>query len=147
MKYLANAILLSCLGFMASCSSQQLTVRSIYSSNHCAPVEYRVEAVSSQQQLDAVITRKPKTFLNRPEALPQVDFTRQSIILVALGEKSTLGYALSMHGQQAVLKGGQLRLPVSIIEPAKNDLQGQVIIRPCQILALPKVSFTEIVLD
>ena len=135
------------LGSIHACSSQQLSIRSIYSSNFCTPLEARVESITSQQQLEDLIRSKPNQLLQKPVAVPQVDFQQQSVILVALGQKNSLGYSIRINDQQAVLDKGKLRLPLSLIQPDLDAFHAQVITRPCRIVALPKANFSEIVLD
>lgn len=130
-----------------ACSNQSIQLRSVYSSNLCNIDQAVIKAVNSQQELESIIVPTLKNFSDKPEQLPQLDFSIESVILVAVGEQSTSGYAVVLNGDQALLKNDRLLLPVSITKPAPGNAQAQVITRPCRILSLPRVEFSEIVLQ
>jgi hypothetical protein len=79
--------------------------------------------------------------------VPQVDFSKHSVVIVALGRQSSLGHSVRLNHHQAVLEHGKLHLPMTVTRPDQDKYQAQVITSPCQIVALPKINFSEILLD
>lgn len=135
------------LSLNGACSSQSLPLRSVYSANVCNTTTAETRTLQTQQEFERVVAGKLKHLSEQAKPLPQLDFSRQSVILVAVGQQSSTGYAVVLKGERAVLKNHQLILPVTITRPAAGSLQAQVISSPCRVLSLPKVEYDQIVLQ
>jgi len=140
-------VLASLLILLSACNHKTLPVSTIYSSNQCAIAERKMSPVTSIKELAEIIQAKPRQFNEKPQALPEVDFTNQSLIVLALGHKPSAGYSINLNRKTAVLQGNKLHLSVSFKAPDANSIQAQVITSPCKVLSLPKVEYSEIVLD
>lgn len=138
-----------CLGMLSSaCSHQQLSMQSVYSSNDCAISEQTIKLIHNQQELTRLL-KSPAQYLDlvgEATKIPVIDFDKQQLILVAMGQKPSSGYSILWQNKQATIKHNKLYLPVELLTPATNSLQAQVVTSPCQIFAIPKAEFDGIVL-
>lgn len=84
--------------------------------------------------------------MNPPPA-PAVDFPREGVLLIAMGQRSAAGHGLSLSGD-ATVRDGVLTVRVDWREPPPGYLQAQVMTSPCLLLRLAAAPFTRIrVLD
>lgn len=139
--------IISFLFSLAACSDQQIPFETIYSSNHCAVTEEQLVVIHSMAELKKIVSSKPKTFIQKTPVLPNIDFEQQSLVLLAIGQKPTVGYSLQITGKQALLDDEKLILPISIINPDPSMMHAQVITSPCKVLSLPKIQLSDIVMN
>ena len=78
------------------------------------------------------------------ELLSRVDFSREGILVISMGQKPTGGYGLALNREIAVISDGAAVLSVSWIEPSEDAILPQVITSPCLAVILPKGSYTRI---
>ena len=79
---------------------------------------------------------------------PMVDFSREGVLLVAMGTRPSAGYGLSLAGASATVRDGVLSVRVDWREPPPGYRQAQVVTSPCLVLKVPVVPFARItVLD
>ncbi|TVR74545.1 MAG: protease complex subunit PrcB family protein [Marinilabiliales bacterium] len=66
--------------------------------------------------------------------LPEIDFSRQTIICVFLGTRSTGGYSVEILG--ASLQGDTLTVLYTTESPAPGDMVSMAITHPCHIVSV-----------
>lgn len=71
----------------------------------------------------------------------RLDFTRELLVLVRMGQQSTGGYSLAMIGDKARLQEGWLELPVHWREPGPGMIVTQALTSPCLFVALPRLQY------
>lgn len=79
-----------------------------------------------------------------PPAPPTVDFSRQGVLLISMGQRPTAGYGLDLAPAAARLRDGVLEIGVDWQEPGPGGMAAQVVTTPCLLLQLPAVSFQRI---
>ena len=138
-------LLIAFLGITnTACSGQMIPLQTIFSSNNCAIRERVLRSIDSASELDHFFLSLPKNFSISPPVSLEIDFRKQALILFALGQKPTSGFAIELEKKVARLRDGTLYLPVSIREPDKGSFQAQLITSPCRIFSIPKTDFTGI---
>lgn len=106
--------------------------RQITQSAHCgltAPGHLYLESKEQIQQLEALPGRNLSL-----DSLRTVNFGQEHIVLVALGQKPTGGFSVTLAG--ANLKDGQLELSVHTREPAPGTMVTQALTTPCAVIAV-----------
>ena len=78
------------------------------------------------------------------ELLSEVDFSREGILIVEMGQKPTAGYGLELNHMVAVVSDDMAVLRVSWVEPPKDAIVSQVITSPCLVIILPKGPYSQI---
>lgn len=79
-----------------------------------------------------------------PPPPPEVDFSREGVLLIAMGQRSSAGYGLVLADDVASVRNGVLTVPVSWREPPPGRQQGQVMTSPCLLATVPDAGFTRI---
>jgi hypothetical protein len=74
----------------------------------------------------------------------RVDFSREGVLIVAMGQKPTGGYELGLNRESAVLSGDTAVLTLSWIEPAEGAILPQIITNPCLVIKLQKGPYSQI---
>jgi hypothetical protein len=79
-----------------------------------------------------------------PPPPPMVDFPREGVLLIAMGQRSSAGYGLTLADKVAVVRDGVLTVRVDWREPLPDHLRAQVMTSPCLLVAVPDAGFTRI---
>ena len=83
-----------------------------------------------------------------PPPPPAVDFPREGVLLIAMGQRPTGGYGLSLAEETAAVRDGVLTVRADWREPLPGYRLAQVITAPCLMVKLPSAGFSRIrVLD
>lgn len=69
-----------------------------------------------------------------PPAVPAVDFTRESVLALFLGQKPGGGYGISVENMSS--EGGELYADVRISEPGADQLSSQALTSPWQLVRI-----------
>ena len=127
-----------------------LPVASLYGSGQCGGLERPAAIwIASGAEWRSWYERIIRPQMNPPSP-PTVDFSRDGVLLVAMGARPSAGYGLSLAtGTAAVaVRDGVLSLRVDWREPPPGYRQAQVMTSPCLLLKVPAVPFARItVLD
>ena len=78
---------------------------------------------------------------------PSVNYQNQMLIFYAIGQKPSSGYNIELYKTDASLIDKKLHLPIRVTQPAKGSMQAQMITSPCAVYLLPRVSYSDIVID
>lgn len=121
-----------------------LPVKTLYSNAQCGGLDRptvlwiaRVEEWRSQYgQITSLRMDAPPP--------PVIDFTRDGVLLVAIGSRPSSGYGLSLAGASATVREGVLTVRVDWREPLPGYRQAQVMSNPCVLAKLPNAPFTRI---
>lgn len=118
-------------------------MESIYASSQCGSLNrpalaWIVDAEAWQRQYAQVMSLRMT-----PPPPPVVDFTREGVLLIAMGQQSSGGYALSLSGAPATVENGVLTAPLEWREPPPGYAQTQVMTHPCLLVKLPKAAFSQ----
>ena len=145
-KSVSKKVLIGILlgGHLTACSHQSINVKSLFSSNNCAIKQQQLTVLDSQQALDTLLAGIPRRFSETAPPTVDADFQQQNLILLALGQKPSLGYAIQLKQHDARIKDDTLYLPVDILEPSQNSFQAQVITSPCAVFSIPKTDFKRV---
>jgi hypothetical protein len=79
-----------------------------------------------------------------PPPPPAVDFSREGVLLVAMGQRSTAGYELTLADDTATVRAGVLTVRVDWREPPPGYRRAQVMTNPCLLAVMPDAGFTRI---
>jgi hypothetical protein len=91
--------------------------------------------VNTKEEFSGVYRKIHSGELPPPEP-PPVDFSKSFILVIAMGEKPTAGYALEIG--QVVREGSRLVVEVRSIEPDSERMQATVITRPYALIRIER---------
>lgn len=142
--------LMTVLALGAGCAQPEpdqnatLPVRSLHSSGQCVGLERpTVVWIADAAAWRSWHGRITSARLPAPPA-PAVDFSREGVLVLAMGSRSTAGYALSLAEESAVVRDGVLTVRVDWREPPPGALLAQVMTSPCLLVKVPMASFSRI---
>ncbi len=124
------------LSLIGGCASQaevagpvarQLTV-----SAHCGLVDRGLLYLASREDLQQ-LSGLPAQALTLA-ALNAVDFSREHVVVVGLGQKNTAGYGIALDAAQ--LAGDRLTLEMRLQSPPPDSMVAQVMSTPCAAVAI-----------
>ena len=147
-RMLAALALLSGCAQTGAGEDAVLPVESLYGDSQCGglerPIVIWIAGAAEWRSWHGRIV-SPQMSLPSP---PMVDFSREGVLLVAMGTRPSAGYGLSLAGASATVRDGVLSVRVDWREPPPGYRQAQVVTSPCLVLKVPAVPFARItVLD
>ena len=107
-------------------------------------VEPSVLRISGSEAYKAAYEQTRRHILGGTDYLPEVDFSRSSVVAVYMGKYSTAGYQLELAAETAEINDHELTLFVSWVEPPVDALVAQVITSPCLFVSIPKGDYSAI---
>ena len=128
-------------------AKQTLKVRPLYKGDQCQTNRLTPHAIwiEDPDQFNKTVVQLSGHIIGAQKDLSsRVDFSREGILLVAMGRKPTAGYALELNREYAVLSDDTAVLSVSWIDPPKGAILPQIITSPCMAIILPKGSYSQI---
>jgi len=106
--------------------------RQLTQSAHCgltAPGQLHLKSRSQVEQLAGL----PQATLSLAP-LQAIDYDREHVVVVALGQKPTGGYSVTLAGSR--ISRGHLELAVDVREPAPGAMVTQALTTPCAAIAV-----------
>jgi hypothetical protein len=155
MQYLTIAVLLFMLFFPNGCvgtdthskQKQILKVKLLFKGDQCGTTRLNPNAIwiEDPDQFKTTSARLTQHTIGAQQDLSsQVDFSREGILIVAMGQKPTGGYGLEMNREFAVISNDTAVLRVSWIDPPKGAILPQIITSPCLAIILPRGPYSQI---
>ena len=155
MPYFKIAVLLCILLFPNGCvgtdshskEKPTLKVRLLYKGDQCKTNRLDPHAIwiEDPDQFKKTYARLTKHTIGAQQDLSsRVDFSREGILIVAMGQKPTGGYGLELNREFAAISDDTAVLRVSWIEPPKGAVLPQIITSPCLAVILPKGPYSQI---
>lgn len=146
----AGALLVAATGCAAPGDNSPL-FEVLVDNNHCPFESEQLRLISNSKELKKLVQQfnAENQWSGRPIMIGQsaptekilntailsqlnsIDFTSQSVVLVARGSQPNPGYSLSQTSSQARIEDGQLYLPVRYDSPDPGRMYPQVVVSPC----------------
>ena len=120
--------------------------RTILADLHCGGDSPGVRRLADAAQWEALLRqiarRRPGSTAPGTGA---PDFSRESVFVIEMGRRPSLGYSVSLAQREARLRDGRLEIRVVWEEPAPGMLQGQIVTSPCLVVGVPVEARAEVV--
>lgn len=78
------------------------------------------------------------------EPEPPVDFKREGVLAVYMGQRPTAGFSLALADPKVAIAGGVGTVVIDFREPAPGLMQAQVLTSPCLLVRFPRVDVREL---
>jgi PrcB C-terminal len=75
---------------------------------------------------------------------PKVDFRREGVLAVFMGQRRTAGYALALQDPTVAIADGVGKVVVRFEEPEAGAMVAQVLTSPCLLVRMPKDALRQI---
>ncbi|MDC0661654.1 protease complex subunit PrcB family protein [Marinobacter sp. SS21] len=130
---LSAGIWLSLVGGCASQAEQAGPVaRQLTASAHCGLQDRGLLYLASGQDLQQLSGLPAQALTLAP--LNAVDFSREHVVIVALGQKTSAGYGVTLDSAQLI--GDRLTLEMRLQSPPPDSMVAQVMTTPCAAVAV-----------
>ena len=155
MQYFKIAVLLFILLFPNGCMGTDpqskekptLKVRLLFKGSQCRTNRFNPHAIwiEDPDQFKKTYARLTKyTIGAQLDLSSRVDFSREGLLIVAMGQKPTGGYGLELNRESAVIFDDTAVLRISWIDPPKDAILPQIITSPCLAISLSKGPYSKI---
>ncbi len=127
--------------------SNLVAVESLYASHQCGRVESdtRVTWVSSSAQLAQIYQGFKRNIRGGKLIIPpDIDFSRDAVVLVEMGQRPTLGYRLELNESVSRIEQGHAEIVLEWVAPARDMMVGQMLTSPCLLLKLERGDYREV---
>lgn len=75
---------------------------------------------------------------------PPVDWSRQRVVAYTMDTQPSLGFGVELVAASVAQRGEVLRLPVRLIRPSPDRLQGMALTRPCVLAVVARGPWREV---
>lgn len=146
-KSLSMAALLLTTFACSSLAEEKVPVLPIHNSSQCLVDHDKLNGriVNSSEelnQLEAELNRQ--RFNYQPSWKGKVDFTKEKVVFISLGRKSTAGYSIQLVGETAIVSGDTATIQVATQKPKPGMMLAQVMTYPCIVAKLPAKTYSRI---
>lgn len=86
--------------------------------------------ISNMQQLDLAYKRLTRHLLGLDIKVPTVDFDKDAVILIEMGQRSTPGYTLVLGQDPLRISNGVVNIETAWVAPAQDGVQAQLVTSP-----------------
>ena len=137
---LAALLLGGCAQTSSSADDRLLSAQTLYVSPQCGSLEQpALFWIASAEDWRFHYGQVMSLRMNPPA--PPVDFPREGVLLLAMGQRPSAGYGMSLVGDTVAIQDGVLTVRVAWREPPPGYRQAQMISNPCLLLKLPDANF------
>ncbi len=125
-------------------SAATLPIAALYNQSQCGGLDRpAVRWIGGSGEWRDLYTRVNSPWMNPPPP-PAVDFPRQGVLLIAMGQRSTAGYGLALADDTAIVRDGVLTVRVDWREPPPGYRRAQVMTSPCLLAVVQDAGFSRI---
>ena len=115
----------------------EIKVEKEWKGNHCGYTEPERLVVKTKDQWMEVWRKMHRLRLSTPE-LPLIDFKKEMVIAVFMGERKTGGYEIEII--RVTQKESKIFVEVEEKEPPSDSVQTMVLTQPYHLIVIPKPS-------
>lgn len=124
-----------------------LLVHAIYADTHCDTQEsdLAVRWVDDPSTLRQVLAPGQRHVLGAGKpALPEVDFQRNMVLLVSMGQQPSAGYGFDVSRLSATVENHTAVVRLTPVAPPPGALTAQVMTHPCILIRVPRGDYSRI---
>lgn len=141
-------LMASVIAVLAGCASSTtvedepgaLLTRQVTQSAHCGLTGPGLAYVQGADRLQALLELPAQNMA--VQQLRQVDLTKEHLLFVTLGEKTTGGYSVSLVSSES--NESVLHISVAVRTPAPGTMVTQAVTSPCVVVAVPATNWAEV---
>ncbi|MFV2057999.1 MAG: protease complex subunit PrcB family protein [Thiohalomonadales bacterium] len=95
--------------------------------------------INNPQRLEAVLKQTNSHMVaGNPPRAPAVDFVKNAVVAVSMGQQRTGGYALEISKSPLQIENGSATLKLNYRQPGKGMMTIQMITSPCILIIVPR---------
>lgn len=107
-----------------------------------------VTKITNKNDLQVLFDRlSGPIFGTKSTAPPNVDFEKESVVLIEMGQQPTTGYNITLGALTPAFEKGALILHLDWISPQPDAVNAQVITSPCLLISVPHKDYASILVN
>ena len=133
-------IIIACQHMGSGDNYKNESVEVVYKSHQCnrSDIEPAAAWLDNEEALSLVYKRVRKHIIGSGEMkAPQVDFSKDGLLLIEAGQRPTSGYELDIADEKILMSKGTAIVKIYRREPEGGSMLAQVITSPCIMIKLP----------
>jgi len=141
-------ILISAILILVACGTNTKKpgiddVTQIYSSFHCGSQSRSayVEWVSDSMMMERAFSKLSNQFSSSRLPSPDIDFSKQRIAIIHMGQQPTAGYSLHLASKVLNVTEQIIELKLEWSGPDAGLNHAQVLTNPCTVVAIPVLDY------
>ncbi len=118
-------------------------VAQIYSSFHCGSQSRSayIEWVSDPLMLERAFAKLSNQYSSTSVPSPNVDFSKQRVAIIHMGQKPTAGYNLRLISKVLKIREQTAELKLEWVEPQPGLMSAHIVTNPCAVVTLPVANY------
>ncbi|NOX43347.1 MAG: protease complex subunit PrcB family protein [Gammaproteobacteria bacterium] len=118
-------------------------VTQIYSGFHCGSQSRSayVEWVDDSMLLERAFAKLSNQFSTARTPPPAVDFSRERIVIIHMGQMPTAGYSLRLASDALIIRKQTVELNMEWAKPQRGMMSAQIITNPCAVIKIPVADY------
>ncbi len=100
-----------------------------------------VEWVSDPMMLERAFEKLSNQYSSTGMPPPSVDFSKQRVVIIHMGQKPTAGYSLRLASKVLKVREQTAELKLEWVEPQQGLMRAQIITNPCAVVTLPAANY------
>lgn len=138
--------LLACAQGPQDAISDAGDARQVYSGQQCGQADDPgARWLGDQDALGGVLSGQNRTQIGFAQTEPpDVDFTREHVVSISMGQRPTGGYNLTLADKKVVVENETAMVRIDWIEPPPEAFVTQALTSPCLLLALPRGDYARL---
>lgn len=144
MAIFSAAMVVAACGGLAVNSASRVRAVPLHASAQCGSPNDRPIATWITDEAHfrhAYISSYEGTLGLKPPEPPAVDFHREAVLLLEMGQQPTAGYRVGLAEKPIRIEQGVAVVPVVWTEPAHGSIQAQVLTSPCVMIKLERADY------
>ena len=133
-------IIIACQHMGSGDNYKNVLAEVVYKSHQCnrSDMEPAAAWLDNEEELSLVYKRVRKHIIGSGGMkAPQVDFSKDGLLLVEMGQRPTSGYELDIADEKVLVNKGTVIIKIYRREPERESMLAQVITSPCIMIKLP----------
>lgn len=148
MRLLTILFVITSFMLLSACSNNvkyknMQAVEQIYAGFHCGAQTRgaSLEWVDDQMLLERAFGKLSKQFSSSRTSAPKINFEKQRVVIVYMGQQPTAGYSLALAGDSLRIDKSTADVTLQWRKPQVGMMTAQVITSPCVVLSLPREGY------
>jgi len=141
---LALGMVLTGCGMAPAGGNEGRTVTSLHADAFCGTSQAAVRWLDSRRAVLQALGRRRTDRDGVHSAVRELDFERDAVVEISLGERPSAGYAVTLADTAAAVEHHALHLSVRVTSPAPDAMAAQVVTSPCLMVVVPRGNYRRV---
>jgi len=135
---------LAAQGILLAAPGNQLQITTRYQSAICGTIT-ESQWIDDQQHYEMIFQALNQGLIsNSKPKPPSIDFSRDGVLLISMGQQQTGGYAVKLASNQLEVANDRVKIQIEWITKKPGMMTVQMLTNPCLLLEIPRAGYDTI---